>query len=157
SPDPRGDFVVAGVVLAAGAGTRFGGAKQLAVLDGRPLLEHALRAMAGAPVDFVVLVLGARADEIRLRVGLHGATGVVASGWEAGQAASLRAGVAAARDRGADAVVITLGDQPRISSDAIARVAAADADAARATYDGVPAHPVLLRSPRFDAVAALSG
>jgi CTP:molybdopterin cytidylyltransferase MocA len=43
--------VIAGLVLAAGAGTRFGGRKQLADLDGRPLLEHALEAMASAPVE----------------------------------------------------------------------------------------------------------
>jgi CTP:molybdopterin cytidylyltransferase MocA len=113
--------------------------------------------MAAAPVDFVLVVLGARADEIRSAVDLHGADVVVADDWESGQSASLRAGAAAARARGADAVVVTLGDQPRISADAIARVAVAEADAARATYDGVPAHPVLLRAPLFDAVDALSG
>jgi CTP:molybdopterin cytidylyltransferase MocA len=113
--------------------------------------------MADAPVDFVVLVLGARADEIRAAVDTGDATVVVADDWESGQSASLRAGVAEARSRGADAVVVTLGDQPRISAAAIGRVAAADAVAARATYDGVPAHPVLLRAELFDAVAALGG
>ena len=49
------------LVLAAGAGSRFGGPKQLAPLAGRPLLEHALRAAAAAPVDRVVVVLAARA------------------------------------------------------------------------------------------------
>ena len=57
--DPRGGRVIGGLVLAAGAGTRFGGRKQLAELDGRPLLEHALRAMTAAPVGRVVVVLGA--------------------------------------------------------------------------------------------------
>jgi CTP:molybdopterin cytidylyltransferase MocA len=113
--------------------------------------------MAAAPVDFVVLVLGARADSIRAAVDAGDATVVVASDWEEGQAASLRAGVAEARARGADAVVVTLGDQPRISAEAIGRVAATEADSARGTYDGVPAHPVLLREPLFDAVAALTG
>src|SRR5918997_1615678 len=53
----------AGLVLAAGAARRFGGPKQLAELDGRPLLEHALAALSG--LDRIVVVLGARADEIR--------------------------------------------------------------------------------------------
>jgi CTP:molybdopterin cytidylyltransferase MocA len=151
--------MIAGLVLAAGAGTRFGGGKQLAELDGRPLVEHALAAMASSPVDFVVLVLGARADEISARVELHGATVVVADDWETGQSASLRAGVAAARERGVDAVVVTLGDQPRIASDAIARVIelGGDAWAARATYGGVPGHPVLLGAPLFDEIAELAG
>ena len=52
-----------GLVLAAGEGGRFGGPKQLARVDGRPLIEHALAALAG--LDRVVVVLGARADEIR--------------------------------------------------------------------------------------------
>jgi CTP:molybdopterin cytidylyltransferase MocA len=54
--------VIAGLVLAAGAGTRFGQPKQLAELDGRPLLEHSIRAMTAARVERVVVVLGAGAD-----------------------------------------------------------------------------------------------
>ena len=53
--------MIGGLVLAAGAGTRFGGRKQLAELDGRPLLEHAVQAMTAAPVGRVVVVLGALA------------------------------------------------------------------------------------------------
>ena len=55
--------VSAGLVLAAGEGRRFGGPKQLAVVAGRPLVEHALAALAG--LERVVVVLGARAEEIR--------------------------------------------------------------------------------------------
>jgi len=65
--------VSGGLVLAAGVGTRFGGAKQLADLNGRPMLEHAVRAMVAAPVDRVCVVLGARAAEVRRAVDLQGA------------------------------------------------------------------------------------
>ena len=65
--------MIAGLVLAAGAGTRFGQPKQLAELDGRPLLEHSIRAIAAAPVDRVVVVLGAGADQVTARVDPHGA------------------------------------------------------------------------------------
>ena len=58
-------------MLAAGAGERFGGPKQIAELDGRPLLEHALAAMEAAAVDRRVVVLGARADEVRAAVPLR--------------------------------------------------------------------------------------
>jgi molybdenum cofactor cytidylyltransferase len=59
-------------------------------------------------------------------------------------------------------VVVTLGDQPRIASRAIAAVVAAhsdspDADAIRATYDGRPGHPVLLERSLFAAVSDLRG
>ena len=57
---------IGGIILAAGEGRRFGGAKQLAPLNGRPLIEHALEAMLAVPaLDPVVIVLGAHADRIR--------------------------------------------------------------------------------------------
>jgi len=62
-----------GLILAAGAGTRFGGTKQLADLRGRPLLEHALEAMTGA-LDRIVVVLGHEAELIRARVDFGRAT-----------------------------------------------------------------------------------
>lgn len=152
--------MVAGLVLAAGAGTRFGGAKQLAELDGRPLLEHALAAMRSAPVEPVAVVLGAGSEAIAAVVDMHGAEPIVCSDWEDGQSASLRTGVDALARAGADAVVVTLGDQPRIAARAIAAVVAGrggGAQAVRATYGGVPGHPVLIESELFDAVRALSG
>ena len=151
--------MIAGLVLAAGAGTRFGGRKQLAVLDGRPLLEHALAAMESAPVAVRFVVLGADAEEIRSGVDLHGATPLVCPDWEEGQSASLRAGVAAVPDD-CEAIVVTLGDQPSIASRAIAAVVAARGggfDAVRATYDGVPGHPVLIERALFPALRELSG
>jgi CTP:molybdopterin cytidylyltransferase MocA len=146
---------VGGLILAAGAGRRFGATKQLAELRGRPLLEYALEAMAG--VSPRVVVLGHDADEILRRVDLHGATPVVCAGWAEGQAASLRYGLAALA--GADAVVVALGDQPGLTAEAVAAVgtAAGDEDAVRAVYDGVPGHPVLLRRPLLDRAGELRG
>jgi molybdenum cofactor cytidylyltransferase len=137
--------VLAGIVLAAGAGSRFGGGKQLAELEGRPLLEHALLAMAGAGLDRVLVVLGARADEIQAGVDLHGAEPVLCERWDEGQSVSLACGLALVAD--ADAVVVTLGDQPRVPTEAISRIVAArgeGATAVRATYDGDPGYPLLL-------------
>ena len=74
--------MIGGVVLAAGAGRRFGSAKQLASFEGRPLLEHALLAMSGAAlVDLRVVVLGANADEILAAVERHGAEPVICADW----------------------------------------------------------------------------
>jgi CTP:molybdopterin cytidylyltransferase MocA len=151
--------MVAGLVLAAGAGTRFGGRKQLAELDGRPLLEHALAAMESAPVAHRLVVLGANAEEVVRSVPLHGAEAVVCQDWAEGQAASLRAGIDALGPE-IDAIVVTLGDQPRIAARAIAAVISGrggGAQAVRATYGGEPGHPVLLESSLFDALRALRG
>jgi molybdenum cofactor cytidylyltransferase len=146
--------VTAGLVLAAGAGTRFGGpVKQLAPLRGRPLLEHAVAAMVAVPaIDPVLVVLGHAADEIRRTAALDGAVVVVCDEWASGQSASLRCGLSALA--GADAVVVTLGDQPFITPQVIA--ASLDEldghDAVRAVYAGAPGHPVVL-GPRVLAAA----
>jgi molybdenum cofactor cytidylyltransferase len=153
--------MIAAVVLAAGSGSRFGGAKQLAELDGKPLLEHALRAVEAVPaIDRIVVVLGARADEIRVGVDFGSAEVVVCADWEEGQAASLRCGIDAID--GARAVVLLLGDMPRLTPPVIARFADLGGQhgseaRARAVYDGVPGHPVVLGSAYFAALAGLSG
>jgi molybdenum cofactor cytidylyltransferase len=153
---------IAGLVLAAGAGRRFGGPKQLAPLHGRPLLEHALRTIAAVPaLERVVVALGAHADEILARVDLQGAEPLVVEDWAEGQAASLRAGVARlAADDALDAIVVTLGDQPGVSTEAIGRVVAAwdgVRPAVRATCGGAPGHPVLLARALFPALLGLRG
>ena len=86
--------MIGGLILAAGAGSRFGGGKQLAELDGVPLLEHSILAMTHAPVGRVVVVLGAGADEVISGVNPHGADFVVCDRWDEGQSASLACGLA---------------------------------------------------------------
>ncbi|MEA2194880.1 MAG: hypothetical protein QOG42_1314 [Solirubrobacteraceae bacterium] len=153
--------MIAAVVLAAGSGSRFGGAKQLAELDGIPLLEHALRAVEAVPaIERIVVVLGARADEILAGVDFGAAEPVVCADWEEGQAASLRRGIAAVA--GADAAVLTLGDMPRITPQVIARFADLAAEhgeraRARATFDGKPGHPVVLGRAYCPLIAELRG
>ncbi len=154
--------MIAGVVLAAGSGSRFGErAKQLAELDGIPLLEHAIRAVEAVPaIERIVVVLGARADEIRAGVDFGAAQSIVCADWAEGQAASLRCAIAAVAD--ADAAVLTLGDMPRITPQVIARFADLAAEhgsgaRARAVYEGRPGHPVVLGSTYFPLVAQLSG
>jgi CTP:molybdopterin cytidylyltransferase MocA len=145
--------MTAGLVLAAGEGRRFGGPKQLALVHGRPLVEHALAAVRG--LDRAVVVLGARADEIRSGADLAGADVVVCPDWAEGMGASLRHGLAAVAD--ADEVVIVLADQPFITPAVVARVRAAPGDAARATYGGGPGHPVVLRRALLDRAGELRG
>jgi CTP:molybdopterin cytidylyltransferase MocA len=148
--------VIAGLVLAAGAGTRFGApSKLLAELDGRPLLEHAVRAQcAVVELDRVVVVLGAAADAVLGRVDLGRAEPVICPDWEAGQAASLRCGLRAVA--GAGRVIVTLGDEPLITPEVI-RLFTGVEPATRALYDGRPGHPVVLGPEQMAAVAGLTG
>jgi CTP:molybdopterin cytidylyltransferase MocA len=145
--------VTAGLVLAAGAGTRFGGTKQLAPLRGRPLLSYAVETMLAVPaLDRVLVVLGHAAEEILAAVDFRAAEVVVCEAWERGQSASLRCGLAALGH--ADAVVVTLGDQPFITPQVVAGALdqLAGHDAVRAVYGGTPGHPVVL-GPRVLAAA----
>ncbi len=150
--------MIAGVVLAAGAGTRFGGRKQLASLGDRPLLEHAVDVLRSAPVHDRVVVLGAYADELGKGVDFSGVRVVPCPGWSEGVSASLRCGLDAVGD--VEAVVVLLGDQPWVSARAVAAVIAArrsGTDAVRATYGGTPSHPVLLERSLFPMLRELRG
>jgi molybdenum cofactor cytidylyltransferase len=154
--------LIGGVVLAAGGASRFGSPKQLAELDGRPLLQHAVDAMLAVPaIDEVVVVLGAEAGRVGEAVDFGAARTVVAEDWADGMAASLRRGVEAVGDR--DWVVVTLGDQPRVTPEVIAatieraRSAPPGTVALRATYDGAPGHPVALSRAMLPRLATLSG
>ena len=131
----------AGLVLAAGAGRRFGAeAKLRADLHGRPVVEHVVHA-ALAVLDPVVVVLGARAGEVARHADLAGARIVVNEAWADGQAGSLRRGLAVLE--AAEEVVLLLGDQPLVSPGLIARMAA-EPPGSRAAHAGVPGHPAVL-------------
>jgi CTP:molybdopterin cytidylyltransferase MocA len=151
--------VTAGIVLAAGGGTRFGGLKQLAELGGKPLVDHALDALRAVPaVERIVLVLGSGAEAVGSGASLSGVETVLAEDWEEGIAASLRAGIAAVAD--ADAAVVVLADQPGVTAEAVEAVLerlAGSTPAARATYGGVPGHPVAFSHELFGEIGELTG
>jgi CTP:molybdopterin cytidylyltransferase MocA len=149
---------VAGLLLAAGAGRRFGGPKALVQLDGEPLVLRALRALTAAGCEPVRVVVGASAEQVRALLP-DPAQAVEAEDWATGMGASLRAGLASLdrtdwtdrtdRTEGTGrptAALVHLVDLPWVGPDVLARVIAhASAEAvARAAYDGVPGHPVLL-------------
>jgi CTP:molybdopterin cytidylyltransferase MocA len=148
--------LIAGLILAAGDGSRFGAeSKLVADLDGKPLLQYALNAQCAVPeLERVVVVLGAHADDVRARVRFGRAEPVMCEDWSSGQAASLRCGLRALR--GADKVIVTLGDQPLITPDVVRRFVNAPAGA-RAVYNGTPGHPVVLGSDQYAAVERLEG
>lgn len=137
-------MTTAAVVLAAGGGSRFDGPghKLLAPLRGRPVLAWVVDAVTSAGFDEVIVVTGA-ADVSGL---LEGLTVVHNDRWAEGQATSLAAAVDQAERSGHDAVVVGLGDQPGVESEAWRRVAASRAPIAVATYDGRMRNPVRLAS-----------
>lgn len=151
--------MIAGLLLAAGRSTRFGGDKLLAPLRARPVLFRSAAAIA-AHVDMLYVVVPS-GDAARIAA-LAGIPSVVVehAGRDAGMASSIAAGVAALSPE-AEAVVIALADQPLASPDVVRRLCArwreGGAAAVVPRYDDGRGNPVLFGRTTFDALSALTG
>jgi len=162
---------IVGLVLAAGAGTRFGAPKGLARdAAGTPWLVRAVQALSRGGCDRVLVAVGARGDEVAGLVPA-GAEVVHVADWAAGLSATLRAGLVAANGAavggvtapgvtagGVAAVVVLPVDVPDAPAAAVRRVIdAAGTDVAgalvQASYAGAPGHPVLLGGRHLDEIA----
>jgi CTP:molybdopterin cytidylyltransferase MocA len=143
------DGAAAGVLLAAGAGTRFGMPKVLAGQG--EWLRSAVRALSGGGCGEVVVVLGAALVEPP-----PPARAVVADDWADGMSASVRAGLAAVGAAGL-AVLHTV-DTPDVGADVVRRVLDAarttPSGLARAVYAGRPGHPVVVARAHWPALLA---
>ncbi len=136
---------VSAILLAAGAGSRFGGGKLLAPYRGRPLIEASLSNLAGAPVDETVVVVGESAEALREACRPYDVRVVENREWAQGQSTSVRAGLLSLGPE-ARAAVVLLADQPLVGAGAVERLVAAFEEGARvavATYGGRPRNPVL--------------
>ncbi len=158
---------VAGVLLAAGEGSRFGRPKALVELNGQTLAERGVNVLRAGGARPILVVTGA------VPVELDGTHTVYNPEWRTGMGSSLRAalraltgtatgagtgtgsGVADGADVGA--VVVALADQPLVGAEAVARLIAAYRDGASvavAAYGGQPRNPVLLAREHWAEVAA---
>lgn len=148
--------MVAGVLLAAGAGRRFGMPKALVRYRGTLLVEHAAGVLHAGGCAPVVVVLGASADSVRASASLPGSSLVDNPEWTTGMGSSLRVGLAALGPSDAAAALVLPVDTPGVTEAAVRRfVALGGPDAlARATYGGRPGHPVLIGRSRWPEVAA---
>ena len=145
---------VVGLLLAAGAGQRFGGPKALARdPDGTSWLLRSVQALR--PCAEVVVVLGAGAEEAAALLPMSVAR-IRADDWADGMGASLRAGLSALGPTSHAAALVSLVDLPDVGGPVVARLVAAATGPdvlARAAYDGVPGHPVLLGRDHWAGVA----
>lgn len=153
-------MTVAAVVLAAGTASRFGGAKQLAEVRGRPLVAHPVAAALAGGCAEVVVVVGHEAARVRTAVPALPAVRTVDNPrYGEGQAGSLAAGLAALGPAVAAAVVL-LGDEPDVAPAVVRRCIQRWRDGAvavRAAYDDRVGHPVVLDRSTWPAVARLDG
>ncbi len=158
---------VAGVLLAAGEGSRFGGPKALVELDGQTLAERGVGLLRAGGADPILVVTGAT------EVQIPGTHTVYNPEWRTGMGSSLRAALnaltspedaspedASPEDAGPEevgAVVVALADQPLVGPESVARLIAAyraGASVAVAAYDGQPRNPVLLAREHWPEVIA---
>lgn len=148
---------VAGLVLAAGAGRRYGMPKALVPLDGALLVERAVRTLTAGGCDPVTVVLGAAADDVLTRAELGAARPVVNPDWPTGMGSSLRAGLSALPGTAVAAVVL-LVDTPGVTAEAVTRLHGyASVDAlAMARYADHRGHPVLLGRGHWAGIAELA-
>jgi CTP:molybdopterin cytidylyltransferase MocA len=154
---------VVGLVLAAGASSRFGSQKLLAPLRGRPVLQHVLDTLADAGIADVAVVLGADAAAMEHALDWRAERRVINPRPQDGLSSSLRVGLdAAAQDPATEAVLITLGDQPELGRDVVRAVIEAarttELPFVRARYadDDAP-NPVLVRRAGWARTAGIAG
>lgn len=152
------------VVLAAGAGSRFGGGKLLAPHAGGVLLDAALAAAFAAPVAKVIVVTGADGDAVAAAVRASPAVDdrlmlVHASDHAEGMGASLRR-AAADLSAGCAGVFVFLGDMPRIPPavfDPLVKAVRAGAPAAAPVFEGERGHPALIGAALLPQLRTLAG
>lgn len=147
------------LILAAGAGQRFGGGKLLATLAGRTVIRRVAEAVLQGGFAEVLVVTGAEHDVIRLALAGLDIRIIHAPDWAEGMAASLRTGIAAlgVEQRG---VCVFLGDMPLVPvhlCPALAQAAEQVNYAARPLFEGKPGHPVAFARAAFTNLAQLSG
>lgn len=160
--EARGNRRIDAVILAAGASSRMGNRhKLLARINGRPLVRIVAEEALASCVASVTVVVGHRADEVRLALhGLH--LNIVENpAYASGLSSSIRAAVAAL-PRESDAAVILLADMPDVTATVIDAVAAEfDPDTGThvvvPTYDGRQGNPVLWSRRFFADLMALEG
>jgi nicotine blue oxidoreductase len=150
--------VVAAIVLAAGGGERFGGARALLRLDGAPLVDRAVAAATAAGCAPVVVVLGMNDTQVRAEAALGAAQVVVNPGWRTGSGSSLRVGLEALADNDCQAAVVLVVETPGVNAAAVTRLTdAADAKSLRAaSYNGKRGYPVVLGRDHWAGVAVLA-
>ena len=151
---------IAAVVLAAGASTRMGTAKQLLQIDGRPLVQHVLDNVQRSGVGEIILVLGHSAAAIQRELKLKGAQVVLNENFLQGMGTSLKSGLARV-DSQVQAALIILADQPFVRPETLDQLIAAHertrAQIVIPTYRGFRGNPVLLDRSVFPEVMGLSG
>jgi molybdenum cofactor cytidylyltransferase len=151
---------IAAVVLAAGLSSRMGANKLLADFKGEPLIRSVVRNVRSAAADRIIVVTGHESGKISSVLADMDVQFILNTEYQSGLSSSLRVGVEAADD--ADAVLVCLGDMPKIAPRSIDRLIAAFNPAEHRsivvpTHKGELGHPVLWGQKHFARLMMLTG
>jgi molybdenum cofactor cytidylyltransferase len=153
--------IAAALILAAGAGKRFGGQKLLADLHGTPILQFPLDLAHAAGLRPVAVVLGMDVPAFERALAWRDEIRVVNPRTDEGISRSVRLGLDAIARTEATRAVVLLGDQPRLSAAQLDAILATPVDESRPIvvprYSGVPGNPVLLERAAWPLAAQLRG
>jgi molybdenum cofactor cytidylyltransferase len=151
---------IAAIILAAGSATRMGRPKQLLDWGGHPLVRAAAEQALAAPLDQVLVVVGASRDEVMAALDGLALRIVANPEYAVGQSTSLRAGVASLGPEVAAALVM-LGDQPFVTPAIVGRIIAewraSGAPIVAPVYAGQRGNPVLFARAVFPELLAITG
>ena len=152
----------AAIVLAAGAGSRFGGGKLVARLDGRPLLDHVLGAIAECGLAGTIVVIGPGSSDLAAIAVAREAQVIVNPAPGDGLSSSVRVGLGAIEAMDLDGALVVLGDQPRTSAATVRALLGAEVPAGRLIVvpryrGGGGANPALLLRTAWPLAARLEG
>jgi molybdenum cofactor cytidylyltransferase len=149
---------VAAVVLAAGASSRLGELKQLALLGEETLLERAVRVAREARCEPVMVVMGADYVRVLGNSRLGDAVLVINDEWEEGMASSIRAGVRALRFAAKDTegVLLMTCDQPAVTAEHL-RSLMRRSEVKASRYAGRNGVPAFFPTECFESLMALTG
>jgi CTP:molybdopterin cytidylyltransferase MocA len=153
--------IAAALVLAAGAGKRFGGHKLLAELHGRPILQFSLDLAHAAGLRPVAVVLGNDAPALERALVWHDELRVINPRPHLGISSSVQLGLRSLAQTDATRALVLLGDQPRLTLGQVHAILAAPVDESRPIvvprYGGVPGNPVLLERAAWPLAEGLLG
>ena len=148
------------IVLAAGAATRFGSAKQLVRISGRPLLHNTVSNAVEIAGAATIVVLGAYAAELAPLLSHTPASVVINRDWREGIGSSIRRGVAALPST-CTAVMMVLADQAAVTAQDLQRLVSAwkrqPEYVAAALYSGSTGVPAIFPRSRFTELTELRG
>jgi molybdenum cofactor cytidylyltransferase len=148
------------IVLAAGGSTRFGSAKQLVRIGGRPLLSLITGRAAEVVGQALLIVLGAQAAELAPLLKHSAGSTVVNRDWREGLASSIRTGIARLPPSCAG-VMLVLADQACVTAEDLRRLAGAwrrqPLSVAAAQYGGTVGAPAIFPRHLFGELCDLRG